>query len=119
MKHILIVDDDEDLGATVAELLEARGFRVTRSTSGVEGLALLESDPPDVILLDYMMPEMSGYEFRQAQRQRPAVRDVPVVLFTAAPDSPELAAIQPDALLRKPCALIDIISTIHQVCARG
>ena len=119
MTHILIVDDDEDLGETVAELLESRGFDVSRATSGVQGLELLEANPPDIILLDYMMPEMSGYEFRQEQRRRPGVRDIPVVLFTAAPDSSELTAIEPDAILRKPCALADIMAAIEYVSARG
>lgn len=117
MKHVLIVDDDEDLGLTVAELLESQGFRVTRATSGQQGLRYLDTSPPDIILLDYMMPEMSGYEFCQAQRTRPDASHIPVVLFTAARDSPELEAIAPDAILRKPCTFHDLLATLTDLCA--
>src|SRR5262249_50604704 len=81
---ILIVDDDRDLLDSLASLLELEGYRVIAADSGARALAaLIAEPPPDIILLDLMMPVMDGWEFRAQQRQAAGGSEVPVIVMTA------------------------------------
>jgi CheY-like chemotaxis protein len=80
---ILVDDDDDDIREVLAVLDEA-GFRVMTAAHGREALEHLREDPqPDVILLDLMMPEMDGYQFRAEQQRDPALRAIPTLIVTA------------------------------------
>lgn len=116
--HILVVDDDDDLRTTLAEMLEDEGFRVTQAASGREALQRLTTDPADLIMLDYMMPEMSGPEFREEQRARGDVGHVPVVVLTAASALSDLARMAPDAVVRKPFEVGELLRCIDEVARR-
>lgn len=84
--QILVVEDHADLREMLAVLLEAEGYAVQTATNGAEALASLEQARPSLILLDLMMPVMSGDEFRERQLADPRYRDVPVICMTAAHD---------------------------------
>jgi CheY-like chemotaxis protein len=84
--QILVVEDHADLRDMLAVLLESEGFAVRTATNGAEALVLLEESRPALILLDLMMPVMSGDEFRRRQLADPRHRDVPVICMTAAHD---------------------------------
>ena len=75
----------------LAVLLESEGFRVQTAANGKEALESLKLSRPSVILLDLMMPVMSGDEFRRRQLQEPEFADVPVICMTAAHDGPQRA----------------------------
>ena len=62
MKNIMLVEDDEYIGNMLAEALDAQGYRTTRAYSGTEAVLLLERAKPDLILLDLMLPGLSGEE---------------------------------------------------------
>jgi len=81
---ILVIDDEEDLAACVESLLRARGFEVVKCFDGRNGLRAAERLRPDLIVLDYELPEMDGLEVIGALRANPATRDVPVLLTTAS-----------------------------------
>lgn len=81
---ILIVDDEEDLAECVGSLLRARGFAVHKSFDGRSGLRAAERLRPDLIVLDYELPEMDGIEVISALRANPATKDIPVLLATAS-----------------------------------
>jgi CheY-like chemotaxis protein/anti-sigma regulatory factor (Ser/Thr protein kinase) len=81
--HVLIVDDDEFVRRDVKTALENVGWRASEATNGAVALGLLQNDPPDVILLDLMMPEMDGFTFLQEMRRREEWRGLPVVVITA------------------------------------
>ncbi len=82
---VLIVDDDEGTRALVRASLERDGFDVREAASGTEGLSALEQDPPDLILLDVMMPQMDGWEMlRRVQEQHGGA--IPVVMFSGQVD---------------------------------
>ena len=83
---VLVVEDHADLREMLTVLLESEGFAVETATNGVEALQRLEAGRPAVILLDLMMPVMSGDEFRSRQLADPRYRDVPVICMTAAHD---------------------------------
>lgn len=82
---VLLVDDDASIRETVALALESEGLRVRTAGHGEHALALLRSGlRPAVILLDLMMPRMSGWEFRRHQRADPQLAAIPVVIFSGA-----------------------------------
>jgi putative two-component system response regulator len=79
---ILVVDDTPENLAVLGELLQPY-YRVRAANSGTRALQIAGSQPPDLILLDVMMPEMDGYEVLSKLRASPATRDVPVIFVTA------------------------------------
>ncbi len=81
--RILVVDDEEELAETVENLLRARGYGVSVAQDGRTALRLAEECLPDLILLDYELPEMDGLEVIAALRDKEATRHVPVLLATA------------------------------------
>ncbi|MDM0024777.1 adenylate/guanylate cyclase domain-containing protein [Variovorax saccharolyticus] len=81
--HVLVVDDVDKNVRLLADVLTARGCRVSTAASGEEALARIAADPPDLVLLDVMMPGMNGYDVCRAIRADPALAVLPVVLVTA------------------------------------
>jgi DNA-binding response OmpR family regulator len=88
---VLVVEDDPDLAALEAELLEEHGHRVEIASNGREALAAVERAAPDLILLDMKMPVMSGREFVEEYR-RAHPSPAPIVVVTAADDAQVRAA---------------------------
>ena len=82
-EKILVVDDIPANVMLLADLLEVKGYTVLRAESGVQALACIRSERPDLVLLDVMMPGMNGYEVCQAIRADPATEILPVILVTA------------------------------------
>jgi len=80
---ILVVDDTPLNVKMLADLLAFKGYQVVTAASGAEGLAKIESEHPDLVLLDVMMPGMNGYEVCQKIRANPATGMLPVVMVTA------------------------------------
>lgn len=117
MTRVLLVDDDEDLRQSLADLLLEEGLEVIQAVDGRDALARLAEVPVDLILLDYMMPEMDGLAFRQVQRAHPKLAQIPVILLTAATTSPERAAIAPTRLMEKPFRFSALLECIHEVLA--
>ena len=88
---ILIVDDDTAFRMRTSMLLRRVGYAVLSASSGVEALNMLLTmeNLPDLILLDLAMPEMDGWRFREIQRNHSRFWNIPVLLVTEAPVSPE------------------------------
>jgi two-component system cell cycle response regulator len=83
-KTVLIVDDNaQNLELLQIYMEELPELRVLTATHGIEALELVESDPPDLILLDIMMPKMSGFEVCKRIKSKPETRDIVVVMVTA------------------------------------
>ena len=80
---ILVVDDNPDAIAIVKSALEARGYTVLTAERGAAALESVAADKPDVILLDIMMPDMSGLEVLEKLKATPATASIPVILVTA------------------------------------
>ena len=80
---VLIVDDDEKLREFVRVNLEMEGYTVREAASAREGLAALEEQSPDLVLLDVMMPEMDGWEMLRQLHERHGVGAIPVIVFSA------------------------------------
>jgi len=113
---ILIVDDDIEIREILSDLLVDVGRKVIGMPNGRAALDYLrDGHRPCLILLDLMMPEMDGESFRQAQLADASIRDIPVVLVTAA-GREYAAAIPADAVLQKPVPFDAIMRTVERFC---
>jgi CheY-like chemotaxis protein len=83
---VLIVDDEEDIRDTLREVVEMGGCRALVAPNGVEALRILETTRPCLIILDLMMPGITGNQLLEAIRARPALADVAIVISTSAPE---------------------------------
>ena len=83
---ILIVDDDDRLREFVRVNLEMEGYAVREASNATEGLAALEDEPPDLILLDVMMPQVDGWEMLRRVQERHGVGAIPVIMFSGKID---------------------------------
>ncbi len=82
MKRILVVDDDKTLRDVLTEYLQKEGYQVEDANSGAEGLKRFNSNPPDLVVSDVMMPEMDGLEFCRTLRSTPSGQLVPFIFLS-------------------------------------
>jgi DNA-binding response OmpR family regulator len=103
-KQIMVVDDDETVLALVDIVLRRHGFSVIKENDPQAVLDSLRLDPPDLMILDFMMPDMDGLELCQALRSQPQTSHTPIIILSAT-DSPhviaQLKAAGADAYLQK------------------
>jgi CheY-like chemotaxis protein len=116
---ILIVDDDPIIRDVLVEALQDEGYDVVSCRDGQEALEAVAEAVPDLILLDLMMPRVDGWEFRERQLATASLRDVPVIVLTAARGLEEhTATLRPAAAMPKPFNLGTLLRTIEDVLAR-
>lgn len=80
---VLVVEDEASLATMLRYNLEKQGFRVEEAVDGQEAMARISESQPDIMLLDWMLPVMSGIEVCRQIRRRPATRDLPIIIVTA------------------------------------
>jgi len=117
-RPVLVVDDDPDIRETLRFVLEDAGYSVYCAENGKEALEVLSEvkPPPGLILLDLMMPVMSGDEMLKALKAVHALADIPVAIVTAsgAPMPP-----QASSLLKKPVDLDALLRIVEKTCGAG
>ncbi|HEX9399196.1 MAG TPA: response regulator [Anaeromyxobacter sp.] len=112
---ILLVEDDPAIRDTVAECLEAEGYAVTAFGHGAEALDWLRTaDRPDLVVLDLVMPVMNGAELIARLRAEPRLRDLKVVLMTAATSTPSHPSPAADTILTKPFDLDQLLEAVSR-----
>src|SRR5256885_4989842 len=82
--NVLVVDDDSDKRTLLSVALEMEGYAVCVARDGAEGLEMVESFQPDLIITDVMMPKLDGYELARRVRANPQTRFIPIIIQTAA-----------------------------------
>jgi CheY-like chemotaxis protein len=110
-RPVLVVEDEHDLRETVSELLEYDGFRVIQAANGREALALANKTDPCLIVLDLMMPVMTGWQVMETLEQEGRLDSTPVVIVSASHDAPAGAR----AFLPKPFGLEALLETVEQL----
>lgn len=118
MRRILVAEDDFDIARLVQFQLQFNGYAVTLAPDGSEALKAARNDPPDLILVDWMMPVMDGLQTVKALKADPALRHIPVILMTARAQGHDIQAgmtAGAAAYLVKPFPLEQLISTIGEV----
>ncbi|MEY3725628.1 MAG: hypothetical protein RI971_205, partial [Chloroflexota bacterium] len=123
MKHetarILLVEDERPLREVLAEALSAEGFTVEQAATGAAGLAAFRARTPDLVLLDLMLPEMSGIEVCRAIRTNSSV---PIIMVTAkASETDRIAGLNlgADDYVTKPFSSRELSARIRAVLRRG
>lgn len=86
---ILLVDDEAPQREVIAYNLTAEGFRVSEACDGEEAMMLVAEDPPDLIVLDWMMPNLSGIEVCRQLKARAETRQIPVIMLSARSEEPD------------------------------
>lgn len=81
--HILVIEDDDIVARTIERSLRGDEFRVSIANSGVEGLKLARRHPPDLVILDIIMPDMDGYQVCRHMRSDPQLKNTPILFLTA------------------------------------
>ena len=113
---VLIVDDDADTRSMVSFSLTHHGYTAVTAENGKDGLAKTRQHRPCLILLDLMMPDMDGAEFRRLQVADPAIAAIPVVLISAHAVSDQVAEELGVRGLRKPFSIDELLAVVQRTC---
>ena len=119
--RILVVEDDDALGTLLRYNLEREGYDVALATDGEEALIQSEEGLPDLVVLDWMLPKVSGIEVCRRLRQRPQSRNVPIIMLTArGEESDRIRGLDTgaDDYLVKPFAITELTARIRAVLRR-
>jgi two-component system phosphate regulon response regulator PhoB len=118
---ILIVEDEEPIQILLTYNLQAEGFRVRATASGEEVQRLVGEERPDLIVLDWMLPGISGIEVCRLLRSRPETRDIPVIMLTARGEESERVrglATGADDYIVKPFSVPELMARIKTILRR-
>lgn len=119
-QHVLLIEDEPNIAEAIRFLLTRDGLRVSHAAEGVAALAMLRQDPPDLVILDHMLPGMSGLEILTAVRADPESRDLPVMMLTARGRDREMAEqAGADRFMTKPFSNAEIVSEVRAMLGRG
>lgn len=117
---VLVVEDDPDQRDAVALALESEGYAVVTASTGLEALELLGVGPlPCLILLDLMMPEMDGVQFRGEQLKSETLAQIPVVVLSAFGQATRAKYLRVAEYLRKPVALDRLLTVVERIVRQG
>jgi len=122
MAKVLIADDEPNIVTSLEYLMGKKGHEVRIARNGDEALELVETFRPDAILLDVMMPRMSGYEVCQKIRERPEWRNTKIVILSARGREAEVhkgLSLGADAYLTKPFSNQQLIEMVEELLAGG
>ncbi len=118
--QVLIVDDDAAILEMIAELLSYEGYIVVTCSEGRQAVAFARTTPPALILLDLMMPEMSGWQVISALRSSPQTLAIPIVLLSARRDLADAARdLKVTAYLEKPFDLEELLGIVRHYVTLG
>ena len=117
-KKILIADDEPNIVVSLEFLMKQKGYVVKVATSGEEALSAVGEFGPDLILLDVMMPLMSGYDLCQRVRENPAWHSIKIIMLSAKGRDIEVTkgmAVGADAYVTKPFSTKDLIAKVLEL----
>lgn len=118
--HVLLIEDEPNIAEAIRFLLSRDGLRVSHVAEGAAALALLRQDPPDMVILDHMLPGLSGLEILTAIRSAPESRDLPVMMLTARGRDREMAErAGADRFMTKPFSNAEILAEVRAMLGRG
>ncbi|MEH2161150.1 MAG: hybrid sensor histidine kinase/response regulator [Nostoc sp.] len=115
--RILAVDDIQDNLILVQTILESEGYKIDLASDGIKALRQVEQSPPDLILLDVMMPGIDGYEVTRRIRQNPAISYIPILLITAFHESSVVEGLDvgADDFIRKPFDTDELLARVRSL----
>ena len=120
--RILIVEDDPDIAHLVARYLDKAGFATERAASGREALQVLSSRPPELIVLDLMLPHVDGLEICRTVRSTSAIAAIPIIMLTArAEETDRIVGLElgADDYLAKPFSPKELVARVRALLRRA
>ena len=120
--HVLIVEDEQSLALLLSYNLEAEGYTVERCERGDEAEMRLAEDPPDLLILDWMLPGVSGLELCRRLRAREATRTLPVIMLTARGEESERVrglSVGADDYVVKPFSVPELMARVKSLLRRA
>jgi DNA-binding response OmpR family regulator len=118
---VLVADDDPDILALVTFRLERAGYDVVGATDGEKALQLALAQPPDLAVLDVMMPKLDGYEVTTRLRQNERTRRIPIILLTARVQEADIARgfeVGADDYVKKPFSPQELGARVQAILGR-
>lgn len=122
MTRVLVVEDDRDIAELVGRYLEKAGFSVELLASGREALTSLNERPPDLLVLDLMLPGVNGLEICRAARQQAGTANLPIIMLTARADESErIAGLESgaDDYIAKPFSPNELVARVRALLRRA
>ena len=117
-ERILIVDDDATMVNLLATILDLEDMKPLKALSAREAFQIIDANPPDLILLDIMMPELDGFEVLGRLRKRPETKNLPVIILSALSDKRNILKgwrEQADEWVSKPFDPMSLVGVIRQI----
>jgi CheY-like chemotaxis protein len=117
-KTVMIIEDEPDAAEMFAEMMRVNGFRVLKMFSSAPAIPMIAQEKPDVIILDIMMPDISGLEVLRYMRREPDLKSIPVIVVSAKSMPSDIkVGIEAGAsmYLTKPVGFLDLKQAVEQV----
>lgn len=116
-QKVLVVEDDDDLRFILRSALSLAGFAVQEAGDGLDALRRLDSNPPDLVVLDLTLPLLSGHAVRQEIAAHADTRRIPIVIVTGSAE--DLSHLDVACVLRKPVESHQLVRTVRRCLAGG
>jgi two-component system cell cycle response regulator DivK len=116
-KCILLIEDQEDNRRIVRDLLTSVGYELIEAVTGEEGVTLAERHRPDLILMDFLLPGLNGYDATRLIKAQPALRQIPIIAVTSyALSGDDVKALEAgcDAYIAKPFSPRELLAKIRE-----
>ncbi|MBN2005146.1 MAG: response regulator [Anaerolineae bacterium] len=117
--RILVVDDEANIRNLLQQELSEAGYQVIQAADGIEGLRIARSERPDLIIMDLMMPGISGFDAISALRSDELTAHIPVLILSVLEDRERGYRLGADAYLTKPINAIEVLATVEKLLARA
>ncbi len=121
-KKILVADDEPDVLKVIGFRLSSKGYEVILATNGQEALEKINEQKPDLILLDYRMPYLNGFEVCQHVRENKSLKNIPIIIITAGLSTltnEDIALVCADAWISKPFDIEELFQTIEKLLTKS
>jgi DNA-binding response OmpR family regulator len=119
-RTIIVVEDEQDAAEMFAEMMRVSGFRVLKASSSGPAMSLIANEVPDAVILDIMMPDISGMEVLRFMRREPKLSNIPVVVVSAKSMPADIrTGLEAGAsvYLTKPVGFLDLKEAVEKVLA--
>ncbi|TVS02471.1 MAG: response regulator [Rhodobacteraceae bacterium] len=117
-KRVLVIEDEPNISEALRFILSRNGWRVEVTADGQAALGSLSQDPPDLLILDLMLPGVSGFDILRDLRAREDTQSLPVLMLTAkgqAADRIEAERLGVTRFMTKPFANADVLAAVHEM----
>ena len=119
-KKILVVDDEPDILFTVGQMLEMSGYEVVKCCNGKECFEKIETVQPDLVILDIMMPDLSGWDVAAKIKEDPKFSNIPIIFLTAKGDTMSIGmgGLASEDYIVKPFDIADLKARIEKILSK-